>query len=340
MKKFLIAVGLLVALGLMAGCAKEAPEEAVDPIDQAWTDFRAEYGEAETTEAKIPLVEAFMREHPDTDYAGRLAGTVAYYQGNEMEDPEGAYALLGETLAKNTDPDARFQIGMAMFPLAMELGESMDLGSVAEELATTRGLEFGEMIEVADLALEHEQWEIGATYAEAALDKATPEAFLADYPDDDYTAEEAAAKAERRQVMSLADLGWALWNLGQPGEATAAFERAAPLKSVNYVGAADTPLDYYHGKAVHASGDSAAAIELLAASAIMGSDGDAMAALREAYVAVKGSDEGFDEWIWSQREGLAKDVDTFTLADYEGNTHDFATLADGKVTLLAFWFPT
>jgi len=227
-----------------------------------------------------------------------------------------------------------------MFPLAMELGEPMDLGSVAEELAATRGLEFGEMIDIADLALEHEQWELGAAYAEAALDKATPEAFLADYPDDDYTAEEAAAKAERRQVMSLANLGWALWNLGRPGEAMAAFERAAPMKSVNYVGAADTPLDYYHGKALHASGDSAAAMDLLAATAIMGSDDDAMAALSEAYVAVNGSDEGFEEWTWSRRESLARNVDTFTLADYEGNSHDFSALADGKVTLLAFWFPT
>ncbi len=113
-----------------------------------------------------------------------------------------------------------------------------------------------------------------------------------------------------------------------------------PLKIVNYVGAADTPLDYYYGKAKLAAGDPAAAMELLATSAIMGSDEDAMAALREAYVATKGSDEGFDEWTWSQRESLAKTVDTFTLADYEGNTHEFQDLADGKVTLLAFWFPT
>ena len=340
MKKFLLAAGLLILLGMMGACSQGTPEDEAGSVEQAWDDFMVSYNETETTEGKVPIIQAFMQEYPDTEYAGRLASALAYYQGEEMDDPAGAYGLLADTLAKNTDPEARYQIGTAMFPLAMELGEPMNLGSVAEELAATRGLDFGEMIEVADLALEHEQWEIGAAYAEAALDKATPEAFLADYPDDDYTAEEAAAKAERRQVMSLADLGWALWNLGQPGEATAAFERAAPLKSVNYVGAADTPLDYYRAKAMHASGDSASAMELLAASAIMGSDDDAMAALREAYVAVKGSDEGFDEWMWSQREGLAKDVDTFTLADYEGDTHDFAALVDGKVTLLAFWFPT
>lgn len=340
MKKMLIAAGLLILLGLMGACSQGTPEDAVDPVEQAWTEFRDAYGEVETTEEKMPLIEAFMVEYPDTEYAGMLASAVTYYQGGELEDPEGAYQLLADTLSKNNDPEARYQIGTALFPLAMELGHSMDLGAVAEELAATRSLDFGEMIDIADLALEHEQWELGAAYAEAAMEKATPEAFLADYPDDDYTAEEAAAKAERRQVMSLADLGWALWNLEQPDQAMAAFERAAPMKSVTYVGAADTPLDYYHGKAKLAAGDSAAAMELLAAGAIMGSDKDAMSALREAYAANKGSDEGFDEWMWSQREGLAKSVDDFTLADYEGNTHDFSTLSDGKVTLLAFWFPT
>ena len=72
----------------------------------------------------------------------------------------------------------------------------------------------------------------------------------------------------------------------------------------------------------------------------MGSDHDAMDALREAYAAKKGDEDGFDEWMWSQREALAKPVDGFSLADYEGATHDFSTLSDGKVTLLAFWFPT
>ncbi len=340
MKRILIAVGLVVALGLLGACSKAPPQDAVDPVEQAWSDFRASYDAAETTAEKLPLIQAFMREHPDTEYAGRLASSVAYYQGEEMDDPEGAYGLLAETLAKNTDPEARYQIGTAMFPLAMDLGKPMDLGSVAEELAATRSLDFSEMTDIADLALAHGQWEVGAAYADAAFKMATPEAFLADYPDDDFTAEEAAAKADRRKVVSLADLGWALWNLGQPDEAMAAFERAAPLKTVNYVGAADTPLDTYHGKAMLAAGDPAAAMKLLAAGAVMGSDDDAMTAVREAYVAAKGSGEGFDEWIWSQRETLAKPVDTFTLADYEGNPQDFSALADGKVTLLAFWFPT
>jgi len=340
MKRILLVAGLTVALGLLGACSQEAPVDAVDPVEQAWTDFRDAYGELESTEEKLPLIAAFMREHPDTEYAGMLAGAVAYYQGDEMEDPEGAYALLGETLSKNTDSESRYQIGMAMFPLAMETGEPMNLGAVAEELSATRPLDFGEMIEVSDTAVAHEQWEVGETYAVAALGKATPEAFLADYPDDDFTVEEAAVKADRRKAMSLANLGWAQWNLGRSDEAMATFEEAAPLKTVNYVGAADTALDLYRGKAMLAAGETVEAMLLLAPGAIMGSDDEALTALREAYAAEKGNDEGYDEWMWSEREALAKSVDTFTLADYDGNSHDFSTLSDGNVTLLAFWFPT
>jgi len=342
MKKFLIAVGLLLALGLLAGCAKEEPVEEVDPVEAAWSDFGDTYYALadEDIEAKAALMEAFVREHPDTEYAGRLAGGIAYYRGESLGDPAAAYALLNETYGTNTDPETRFELGKAMFPLALELGEPADLDAIAQDLAASRELDFGEMIDVADLAVEHEQWATGAKYAEAALAKATPEAFLADYPDDDYTPEEAAAKADRRKAMSYADLGWALHNMGETDKAMAAFEAGAPLKTVDYLGVADTSIDLYLGKVKLDAGDADGAITLLSPAAIMGSNDDAMAALREAYATVKGNDDGIDEWMWSQREALGKPIDAFTLADYEGNEHDFSALSDGKVTLLAFWFPT
>ena len=340
MRQGLVVAGLVLTLGLVGACAKQAPEEQVDPAEQAWSELMDALNELETAEDKTALFEAFLRDHPDTAYAGRLASAVAYYRGHELGDPEGAYEILGETLAKNTDPEARYQIGVAMFPLAMELGEDMDLGAVAAELAETRELDFGELIDVADMAVEHEQWEVGVEYAEAALGKATPEAFLADYPDDDFTAEEAAAKADRRKVMCYSDLGLALWKLGREDEAVAAFEKAMPLRTEDYVGASDTSLDLHSAKVALAGGDPARAMELVAASAIMGSDGDAMDVYRDAFVAAKGSDDGLDEHLWSERQRLARPVDDFTLADYEGVSHDFSALSDGKVTLLAFWFPT
>lgn len=340
MRRTLLAAGLIVMLGLLGACSQEAPEDAVDPVDQAWADFREAIGALETAEEKMPLVEAFLNEHPNTEYAGMLAGAVAYYQGYAMEDPEGAYALLSETLTKNTDPEARFQIATALFPLAVETGHDAHLDAAASELAATRELSFGEMIEVADIAVANEHWETGAKYAEAAMTKATPEAFLADYPDDDFTQEEAEAKAVRRKAMSLADLAWAKWNLGDAEAAEAAFVEAAPLKTVDYLGVADTPIDLYYGKVKLASGDTKGAIELLTPAAVMGSDEDALATLKEAFAATNDDEGEFKEFLFSERQRLARAIDDFSLADYEGTSHDFSGLSDGKVTLLAFWFPT
>lgn len=340
MKHAFLTAGLIVMLGLLGACSQGAQEDAVDPVEQAWTEFREAVGEAETAEEKMPLIEAFMREHPDTGYSGMLAGAVAYYQGEAMDDPDGAYALLSEILAKNTDPETRFQIATALFPLAVETGHEADLDAAASKLAETRELSFGELIDVADIAVANDHWETGAKYAQAALAKATPEAFLADYPDDDYTQAEAEAKAVRRKAMSLADLAWAKWNLGDAEAATAAFEEASPLKTVDYLGVADTPVDLYYGKVKLAAGDAEGAIELLTPAAVMGSDPEAMAALEEAFAAVNDDPAELENFLRSERQRLAKQIDDFTLADYDGADHDFSALSDGKVTLLAFWFPT
>jgi tetratricopeptide (TPR) repeat protein len=337
MRRPLMVAGLAIALALIGACSKGP---SVSPAEQEWADFRAAYGELETSQDKAELIEAYLREHPDSPHAGDLAPAVAYYRGEELGEPTAAYTVLGETLAASTDPEARFQIAMAMFPLAVEVGEEMDLGAAAAELAAARPLSFVEMIDVADLAVKHGQWQVGAEYAEASLAKATPEAFLGDYPDDGYTMEEATAKAERRRSMALADLGWARWNLGSHDQAIAAFEEAMQLRTVDYVGASDTNLDLFAGKMALAAGDPQRAMALLAPSAVMGGDHDAAAAYREAYIADRGSDEGLEEHLWSERQSLARPVDDFTLADYHGVAHDFDGLSDGKVTLLAFWFPT
>lgn len=337
MKRWTITVGLVLALGLAGACAKQAPEA---DIEQEWADFMSAYNELDTSDEKAALIESFLTEHPATEYAGRLAGALAYYRGEEMNDPEGALILLDEVLEQNADPESRFEIATAMFPLSAEIGEPMDLGTIAAELAAERPLTFGERIDVSDLAVEHGQWATGAKYAEAALDKATADDFLADYPDEDYTREEAVAKADRRRVMSLANLGWALWNLDRKDEAMAAFDRAAPLKTVNYLGVTDTSLDLYRGKAMLDAGNVEEAIDLLTPAAVMGSDEEAMRALRTAYSEVSAGREEFDDFLWSERQRLARPIDDFTLADYDGERHDFSTLADGKVALLAFWFPT
>jgi tetratricopeptide (TPR) repeat protein len=339
-RRRLLSVGLVVVLGLVGACSKPAPEEARLPPEEAWTELKDALGETESSAEKAALVETFLRGYPEGENAGKIAGAWAYYRGEALDDPAGALTLLEEILPKNTDPEVRFNIATAMFPLSAELGRPVDLAPFAEELTAVRPLTFSERIDIADTAIAHGQWQVAASFAESALETATPEAFLADYPDDGFTAEQAAEKAGRRTAMAQADLGWALWNLGDKERAAAAFEVATAHRTESYLGIADTPVDLYRGKALLADGDAEAAIELLAPIAVMSSDDDAMTALRQAFAAVNPERAAFDEFLWSQRQRLAKPIDGFTLADYEGTPHDFSALSAGKVTLLAFWFPT
>ena len=52
-----------------------------------------------------------------------------------------------------------------------------------------------------------------------------------------------------------------------------------------------------------------------------------------------GSDEGYEEYLWSTRERFARPAADFSLVDYEGNTLELSSTR-GKVVMLAFWFPT
>jgi hypothetical protein len=110
---------------------------------------------------------------------------------------------------------------------------------------------------------------------------------------------------------------------------------------LSYLGVPNTPLYSFWGRAALAEGDFDRAVELLGAETLFGQNGArADVYLREAYAAKNGGDEGFEEFLWATRNDLAKTVDDFTLLDYNGNEVRLADTSAGKVTLLAFWFPT
>ena len=52
-----------------------------------------------------------------------------------------------------------------------------------------------------------------------------------------------------------------------------------------------------------------------------------------------GSEDGFDQYLYENRVKHARTIDSFAAEDYEGNKHESKDLM-GKVTLVAFWFPT
>jgi tetratricopeptide (TPR) repeat protein len=258
-----------------------------------------------------------------------------------MEDPQGAYDVVASTLEHVEDPEQRFEVSMELFSLADSVEVPLELAQVANSLSAHRPLTYSEHQQVFETAVDLEEWMVADEHALAALDMATPEAYRADYPDREFTDEDVAERVQTRKAAALAYDGWALYNMGDTELAFARFAAADEVGSVSFVGVPNTPLYTFWGRAWLAEGDVDSAIEKLGAEAAFGSDGSgAEVYLREAYAAKNGDEEGFDEFLWATRNRLATTVADFTLLDYEGNTVRMADVSTGKVTLLAFWFPT
>ncbi len=330
---------LCVLVGLAGACAKQ--EQATTPAEEAFGALRTAWSEAETSEAKTQLAEDYLAQFPDTEHSGSMAGAIVYYRGHDMEDPEGAYEIVSAALEQIEDPEQRFGVSMELLGLSDSVDVPLDIAVVAIDLGAVRPLTYSEDISVVETATDLEEWAVADEHALGALELATPEIYRADYPDREFTDEEVASRVGRRKALALAYDGWALYNLGDTELAFERFEAADEAKSLTYLGVPNTPLYEFWGRAALGEGRYDRAIELLGMETLFGEDGSgAEPYLREAYAAKNGDDDGFDEFLWATRSELATSVDDFELLDYDGNPVKLSDVGDGKVMLLAFWFPT
>lgn len=326
----------LILTAILVGACGSQPQT---PVDDAFTQFRHDIGNLEQAADKTALCEDFLERYPDSEYTADLAGAVAYYRGEAMEDPQGAVSFFDQLLPKINDPETRFAVEFARFPLALETGGEANLEAIADRLREHRSLTFSENLDLARLAAEFDLWDLAERSSRDAAALASPEAFRAEHPDTDLDDDEIALKARDRTVMAAAERGRALAHLDRGAEALEVFEKAAPLSRSNYLGVPKSPLFTYWGRTELDSGDAERALELLGPNAVLGDDDLALDAFREAYLAVNGDDGGFDEFLWNTRKRLARVVDDFELPDYEGTPHRISDLR-GKVVFLSFWFPT
>ena len=329
---------LIVLVGFAGACAKQ---EQASPAEEAWSTLIDASNGLETAQEKTTLAEGYLAEFPDTEHSGSMASVVVYYRGNEMADPQGAYDVVSAALEHIEDPEQRFEVSMELLSLADSVEVPLDLAEVANKLGALRPLTYSEHQQVFETAIDLEEWMVADEHSLAALEIATPEAYRADYPDREFSDEDIAERVQRRQATALAYDGWAAYNMGDTELAFARFSAADDIGSVSYLGVPNTPLYTFWGRAALGEGDFDSAVELLGAEAAFGNDGSgAEIYLREAYAAKNGNEEGFDEFLWATRSELATTVDDFSLLDYAGNEISMADVSTGKVTLLAFWFPT
>jgi hypothetical protein len=329
---------LVVLVGLAGACAKQ---EQASPAEEVWSILVEAWNGLETPLEKTTLAENYLAEFPDTEHSGSMAEVVVYYRGHEMEDPQGAYDIVASVFELIKDPEQRFEVGMELLGLSDSVEVPLELAQLANSLGAHRPLTYSEHQQVFETAIDLEEWMVADEHSLAALEMATPEAYRANYPDREFTDEDVAERVQTRKATALAYDGWALYNMGDTELAFARFAAADDLGSVSYLGVPNTPLFSFWGRAALGEGDLDSAVELLGAEAAFGNDGSAAEVyLREAFVAKNGDEEGFEEFLWATRSELATTIDDFRLLDYEGNEISMANVSTGKVTLLAFWFPT
>jgi tetratricopeptide (TPR) repeat protein len=332
-------LALTALIGFAVGCSKHeqaganSSEDAYQALKTAWDD-------AQSSEAKVALAEDYLSRFPGSEHSGSMAWRIAYYRGQDLGDPAGAWAAIAAALPGIEDPEQRFEASMAGLSLADSTDVTLDLADVAAALGAVRPLSFDEHSQVASAAVALELWEVADQHSRAALELATPDRFRLDYPEREYTEQQIATRVKHRKTSQLVMSGWALFNLGATDEAFARFKEAEDVGSENYLGIPNNSLYQFWGRAALAEGDYTTAIDMLGAEAIFGQDREAAEPfLREAFAASTRGGESYEEFLWATRNRLAKTADDFELLDYQGTPHRLSDAA-GKVILLAFWFPT
>lgn len=332
MARFLTLLTLAVVL-LFAVPTSGADEDLEKSIES----LRIALGDSESDELSVRLLEDFLVQHPDTKYTASVLNAIGYYQGESLEDPSGAIVFIKGHIAKleETDHIRGSKVVLASMYDVPEYKE--DLRTLVMELNDIGGLSFRNYSTLISTAFGAQEWDLALELVGPAKKEAIPEAVSEDYP------EASEETVEERSQSRMTDLsvyeGWALANVGQSGKAIKLFESAGGKAEHDYFDTPEGMLNVYWGKTLLMDGESEGALEKLLPMALWADSETAKDAVEEMFIKEGGCAEDFDQYMYEKRLKHSKTIDGFAALDYEGNERHSKDLM-GKVTLLAFWFPT
>ncbi len=338
----LLAVGT-IALSGCGGDGKGKDDIAKDTGTPTAEELYAQLAERrrdlESTDEKLAVTKTFLAEHPVSGATARAINAVVYYQGEDLGDMVGAIAYAEGVRGGISDPEVATAVDKVMIPWYGQAKMKEKMVSAAERLATAGDLEFEDHWNVIESAVKAEDWELAREYCGKARPMATAEAYKAEHPNGKLTENEIAEAAKNRAGMLLVMNGWARANQGEVDAALNDFVEADGMVTHSYFGTPAYDLNLRWAKALVMKGDHKGAIDRFATEALVMRSEEALAGLKDAYVALNKAETGFDAWAAELHRSVTKPMEDFELKDYEGAQHRFADLK-GDVTLLTFWFPT
>ena len=325
-----ILVGLLVSCG---GNGKTEEELRA----AAYREAREAYEKAEGIEEKQRLVEDFLSQHPKTSEAFRLIriASLDLYL-DRMDDPAGAVEFAEKNLAEFTDEEMQQDGRKLLISLYGKNGNQEKIRALVSELGND--LTATDELEICQAARDAKDWELLAERSAKAVEKATLENVRAYFDDEEEESLiELIYNYERSDSLMMKALSE--FKRGDFEAALKNYELSSQFLPVNFVGLGFGDLNLLWAEALIQQEEYEQALNVTAREALLGGAEEALELFRKAYLGNGGREDEFSEYSAQRRQEVSPEMLPFTAYDYEGGKVAFSDLK-GKVTLLAFWFPT
>jgi hypothetical protein len=315
-----------------------APVSAQDEeLEKAVGELRVALGDSESDAASVDILKGFLKEFPETKYTAPVLNAIAYYQGEAGEDHDGALAFVEGHIATLAEQD-HIKASKIVVAGMYDKPEHQDkLRAVVAELNGMGDLRFRDYTSLVFSAFGAEQWDLAHELIEPARSLSTVEAVKGQYPEaEDETIEERSAD---RMLDLDVYKGWASANTGDHNAALELFKSADGRAKRDYFNTPEGMLNVYWGKTLMMTGDSKGALDKLLPMALWTESKTAEEAVMELFEKDGGCLDDFDHYLYENRVKHARIMDDFAAVDYKDTRHESKDLM-GKVTLVAFWFPT
>jgi hypothetical protein len=318
-----------------AGCSSQSDSAAVaQEFRQTWK----AYQQSEDPAQKLQLASDFLNQHPDSPFTVQLVSAVTRdYYSDAVTDPKGAVAFAQEHLAGLSDPNQVDAGRRVLLRLYGKAGMGKSIAALADKLGSEASL--SDRTEIVDAAVAAEDWGLVEREAKAALDLLSPEYLKKRSGGEELTEAQIDFEVRMHKADLYRFLGEARFHQNAVSDALKDFESANQNEIRNFVGIGFTPLDELWGEALLASGENQKAMDVLERPALIGRNEEALGLFRKAYLATGHPEKGFDQFCADRRLEVAPRMPSFEARDYSGKEVTYKP-GQGKVTFLAFWFPT
>jgi len=336
-RHLLISFGLA---GLLAACnSTSGPSVSDQEVSAAMDKARSDFDAASSPEAKLAVAEAFLDRYPDSKFTRNIVRRVisgVYEDG--AKDPQAALAFAEKRLAAVTDPDEKKQSKILLISLYGHAGMTDAIRKTVRELEPDPGGDAA--MEGARAALTAKDWAMVREFAETAYQRlSNPPPAPADAEGDKTKRKRSETRLAALKCEALTLWGQSLVETGDPTAGIEKYQQAEPLEIRNVAGVGFDDLPILWANALLQSKDPAEAMRVLAADALIGRRQEAVELYRKAYLEAGNPDSGWEAYRTAKLNELAKPMIPFEATGYDGKSSPFDDLK-GKVTMVAFWFPT